>query len=187
MLMIDNKLISDDVLTTYFACDLRKCHGLCCREGDAGAPLEIEELDELDNIQDIVLPYLNDLSKEIILLSGGYTDFKGEFVTRLVNNKDCVYAIVEDGIYKCAIEKAFFNKQIKFRKPISCFLYPIRVTKSNDYYMLNYDVWHICNNALCNGSEHKIILLQFLKEPLIEKFGKDFYDKLKYAYEEFNK
>ncbi len=180
MIVIDKTVISDDIADNYFLCNLDKCKGGCCVEGDLGAPLEKEELTTLDEIYDQIKPFLSDESKKAIEEQGLYVfDDDGEYSTPTLNGKECAYAVYDEkGILKCGIEKAFTEGKSKFRKPISCHLYPIRVTKYDNYHALNYDRWEICLPACELGRKTKLPLYKFLKEPLITKFGKAWYDKL---------
>ncbi len=180
MLQIDDTLVSLDIIERHFICDLAFCKGACCIEGDAGAPLEKHELAELHK----VLPEVwNDLSveaKELINKQGvAYIDSDGETVTSIINGKDCVFTCYDsNGICKCAIEKAYREGRIKFMKPISCHLYPIRITHYNTFKAVNYNRWRICKPAEILGHKERLPLYIFLKEPLIRKFGQEWYDKL---------
>ena len=154
MLQIDDKIISFDVIEKKFVCDITKCKGLCCIEGDSGAPLEDNEIDILIEAYPKVKPYLREISLKTIEEKGIYEiDFEGDKVTTLVDNKECVFIIFEGDVAICAIEKAYFDKKIKFRKPISCHLYPIRVAKYKEFDAVNYDKHEICKSALENGKK----------------------------------
>jgi len=189
MFQIDDKLISDDIFEVNFLCDLSKCNGMCCVEGDSGAPLEDDELKVLEEIYPIIKSYLPEKSVKEIEKQGLYViDRDGDVVTPIINGRECVYAYQdENGIYKCAIEKAYEDGKVEFRKPVSCHLYPIRIKKYNDFYALNYDKQKICNVALIKGKKEKLPLFKFLKEPLIREFGEDFYFEMEIAYEEYYK
>ncbi len=180
MIVVENAVISDDIAENYFVCDLTKCKGACCVEGDLGAPLLTEELPAIEEVYPAVEPYLTEEGKEAIKKQGMYVfDEDGEFSTPTIDGKECAYATYdENGILKCSFEQAFNDKKTKFKKPISCHLYPIRITKYDDYDAVNYDRWEICNPACKLGMELKVPLYKFLKEPLIRKFGKEWYDKL---------
>lgn len=182
MLKIGNTIISLDVIEKSFFCDISKCLGTCCIEGDSGAPLEDGE----EEILEAIYPKIkNDLSsagvREIERQGTSLIDSDGDLVTPLVNKQECVYAIFENNIARCGIEKAFFEERIDFRKPISCQLYPIRVEKYPNFEAVNYNQWHICKAARCLGLEKKVAVFQFLKEPLIRKYGKDWYCELERA------
>ncbi len=180
MIVINKTVLSDDIADNYFICDLNKCKGGCCVEGDLGAPLEEDELPILEEVYEQVKPYLSSESIEAIETQGKYIfDEEGEYSTPTINGKECAYAVYDDrGILKCGIEKAYQDGKSIFRKPISCHLYPIRVTKYDNYHALNYDRWEICLPACELGRKTKLPLYKFLKDPLIRKFGKEWYDKL---------
>ena len=182
MIIINNVLVSEDLIKQKFCCDLTACGGCCCVEGDAGAPLEEEEISELEDYFDIFKVYM--LPEGIAKIeSDGTFDYDGEgnMVTPLINECECAYIYFENNIAKCAIEKAFLNREIPFRKPISCFLYPIRITKLPDYDALNYHAWSICESARRNGMRMNLPVYQFLKMPLIEKYGRDWFKQLEDA------
>jgi hypothetical protein len=184
MKKIDNVLVSDEIKDTYFVCKLSACSGDCCVEGDAGAPLEEEEISILEDYIDEIKPYMIQKGIKEINKNGVFDfDADGTFVTPLVNNRECAFVIVEEGVNYCSIEKAFLDGRIPFRKPVSCHLYPIRISKVGDYTAVNYNKWSICKPALINGKELGVPLYQFLKEPLIRKFGMEWYDKLKDEFE----
>lgn len=180
MIVIDKTVISDDIVDNYFVCDLSKCKGGCCVEGDLGAPLENDELPLLEEIYEQVKPFLSKESIKAIEEQGKYIfDEDGEYSTPTLGGKECVYAVYDErGILKCGIEKAYEKGKTKFRKPISCHLYPIRVTKYDNYHALNYDRWEICLPACELGRKKKLPLYKFLKDPLIRKFGSEWYQKL---------
>lgn len=184
MLQIGKVIVSFDVIQKEFVCDLRNCKGACCIDGDSGAPLEESELKILNKIYKKIKPYLRAEGIEAIEKDGFYTiDSDGDFVTTLVNNKECVYIYFDMGVAKCSIEKAYFEKKIKFRKPISCHLYPIRINKYNKFDAVNYHRNKICNPALLLGSISSVPLYRFLEESIARKYGNKWYQKLKYASE----
>ncbi len=180
MIEIEKTLISDDVLEEKFLCDLKACKGACCVEGDSGAPLEEQELSILDDEYENIKPFLSEEGKIVIEKNGKYElDTDGDHVTPLVRNADCAYVIYDNnGITKCGIEKAYEQGATTFKKPISCHLYPIRLNKYETFTAVNYHEWEICKAAKLCGSKQKLPLVKFLKEPLIRKFGKDWYNKL---------
>jgi hypothetical protein len=180
MIVIGKTVLSDDVVDNYFLCDLNKCKGGCCVEGDLGAPLEQDELPVFDEIYDKIKPYLSEESIKAIEQQGKYVyDEDGEYSTPTINGKECAYAVYDErGILKCGIEKAYEDGKTNFRKPISCHLYPIRVTKYDSYHALNYDRWEICLPACELGRKTKLPLYKFLKDALIRKFGEEWYQKL---------
>lgn len=186
MLQIDNTVISFDVLEKYFFCDLSKCLGECCIEGDAGAPLEEDEKYILEDILPIIWSDLSPAAQEKIKEQGvSYIDEEGDLVTSIVNGKDCVFTYYETGgLCKCAIEKAFREGKISFYKPISCHLYPIRVKDFGNFSAVNFHKWKICKAAAVLGRKSGVKVYQFLKEPLIRKFGKEWYEQLEIAVNE---
>ena len=179
MILLDNTLVSDDVKSVHFACDLAKCKGACCVDGDAGAPLEEEEISLLEDYIDEIKPFMVPAGiNEIEHLGIFDYDADGKFVTPLVNGMECAYVYMENGIARCAIEKAFSEKKIPFPKPLSCHLYPVRIDHLRHGDGLNYHKWHICNKALENGMKLKMPLYIFLEEALIRKYGRNWYNKL---------
>ncbi|MDR0712277.1 MAG: DUF3109 family protein [Prevotellaceae bacterium] len=184
MLQIDDKIISTDLLTSAFCCDLNVCAGVCCVYGDSGAPLEQNEKKilqrELPNFYD----YLNPKGRTAISNQGvAVCDDDGDLVTPLVaDGEECAYAYFsEEGVCLCAIEKAFLEHKTAYRKPISCHLYPIRVRQLGDNLALNYDRQSMCQCACSKGKEENIPVFRFLKEPIIRRFGKGFYEQLEAA------
>jgi hypothetical protein len=180
MLQIGNTLISLDLFDQQFCCDLSHCHGACCIEGDSGAPLELDEIAELENILPVIWEDLSGKAKEVIERQGvAYADNEGEMVTSIVNGKDCVFTCYNDkGICQCAVEKAWRAGKISFMKPVSCHLYPIRTKKYPSYTAVNYQEWTICSGARLLGKQSGITVYEFLKEPLIRKFGPEWYKEL---------
>lgn len=183
MIAIDNVLLSDQIVSEAFVCDLTACKGACCVDGDAGAPLDKSELQKIDEVIDVVMPYLNDISKKEIQTQGRYVyDREFGWVTPTIKSKVCVYGIVDsNGIVKCGIEQAFLEGKITWKKPISCHLFPIIVKKSSkgDTEYANYEPREDHCKAACSlGKKLKVPVYEFLKEPLIRKFGKDFYKSL---------
>ena len=179
MIAIENTLISEDLLDVKFSCNLSQCKGMCCIEGDAGAPMEQEEIDFLEEHLDIIRPYLTKEGLEEINKYGAFEVFvDGSYVTPLIENKACAYSYIENDIVFCSIEKAYLEKKINFRKPISCYLYPVRIHKYDNYTAVNYHKWDICKTACIEGNDKKTPLFVFLKKPLIAYFGKDWYKAL---------
>jgi len=180
--MINHKgtVISDDIVENYFVCDLLKCKGACCVEGDLGAPLEEDELDILKKEYPKIKPYLTKKGIKEIEKQGKYIlDEDGDYSTPTIGGKECAYAIYDDnGILKCGIEQSFLAGKSKFRKPISCHLYPIRIKKYKAYDAVNYNRWHICSPACEHGEALKVPLYVFLKDALIRKYGKKWYNEL---------
>ena len=183
MIAIDNVLLSDQIINDQFVCDLTSCKGACCVDGDAGAPLSNNELKEVDAVFAQVLPYLRKEGVEEINKQGRYVHNE-EFgwVTPTIHNKICVYGIFDgNGIVKCGIEQAYLDGKTKWKKPISCHLFPIVVKKSKDgtTEFANYQPREDHCKAACSlGKKLKVPVYQFLKEPLERKFGKAFYQTL---------
>ena len=180
MIEVGGVLLHEDVVKENFVCNLNKCKGACCLEGDSGAPLDADELGILDEIYPKVKPFMTAKGIATIEKNGAWVkDFEGDYTTPCVDkNKECAYVIFENGITKCAIEKAFENGATNWKKPISCHLYPIRITKYPEFDVLNYDRWSICSPACSFGTELKVRVHEFLKAPLIRKYGQDWYREL---------
>ncbi len=183
MIAIGKALVSEDVIEKQFVCDLNACKGACCVKGDYGAPLEKEELPIMDEIYEKVKPYLREEGIKAIEKQGKYLLYeKKEWVTPLVKGKECAYTVFEKGIAKCGIEKAYYEGKIEWKKPISCHLYPIRITKQkNGMEAVNYDKWNICNPACKLGDSLKVPVFKFLKDSLIRQYGEDWYKQLEIA------
>jgi hypothetical protein len=179
MINLDHTLISDDLRDVHFCCDLQQCKGACCVEGDAGAPLEEEEISLLEDYIGIIKLFMVPKGIQEVEKTGVFDyDADGKFVTSLVNGNECCYVYLEDDIARCAIEKAFQEKAIPFPKPLSCHLYPIRIKPVGRQDAVNYHKWNICNKALENGMKLKTPLYRFLEEALIRKYGMSWYNKL---------
>jgi hypothetical protein len=183
MIVIDNKLISDEIIEEQFVCDLNKCKGACCVDGDAGAPLQFDELKNIDEVVDIVLPYLNDESKDEINKQGRYVyDKEFGWVTPTINSNVCVYGIIDKkGIVKCGIEQAFIDGKVQWKKPISCHLFPIRisVSENEETEYVNYEPRQdLCKAACSLGKKLKVPVYIFLKDAITRKYGPHFYDTL---------
>lgn len=181
MIAIDDILVSDQVVEEQFVCDLVKCKGGCCVDGDAGAPLEKQELKELNEVYDVLLPYLSEECRIILETEGKYVyDKEFGWVTPTISNGMCAYGIVDQkGIVKCGIEQAYNDGRISWKKPISCHLFPIRIKKTKKAELVNYEPREdLCRAACTLGKKLKMPVYQFLKEPIIRKYGKDFYDAL---------
>lgn len=187
MIQIDDTIIALDVVEESFLCDLSACMGECCVEGDSGAPLETEEVEILKDILPHVWDDLSPAAQAEIEQTGvAYEDTDGEMVTSIVNGKDCVFTYYDEkGICKCAIEKAYKAGKIDFYKPISCHLYPIRIQKYRDFTAVNYHRWRICKAAVALGEKKGLKIYQFLEQPLVRKFGKEWYEQLCIAAEEY--
>jgi hypothetical protein len=191
MLIFDNVIIPDNLFEENFFCNLTLCKGACCIEGNAGAPLSEMEIAVLEDLADAVKPYMTAKGREKIEKNGVFDfDIEGCFVTPLIDEKECVFCVDDEGIARCSIEKAFQTGVLKglsnndnFNKPISCHLYPIRLeTKENGFIELKYHKWDICYYARKKGKETQTSVFDFLKQPLIRKFGETWYENVKNAF-----
>ena len=173
-------LISSDILTERFCCDYEKCKGICCVEGDAGAPVTQDEIAGIEDALDTVWQDLSAQAQSVIDRQGvAYTDQEGDLVTSIVRGKDCVFTCYDGDSCLCALEKAFRAGKTSFCKPVSCALYPIRVKEfGNGVVGLNYNRWKICEDAIKKGQALDLPLYRFLKEPLIRRFGEAWYQEL---------
>lgn len=180
MIEIQDVLVHEDLIRENFVCNLNKCKGICCVEGDSGAPLDVSETAILKDIYPKIKHLLSEKGIKAIEEQGEYvTDVDGDLTTTCVDgNKECAYVLFENGITKCGIEKAYELGLVDWQKPISCHLYPIRITKYPEFEVLNYDRWHICHDACTFGRELKVPVYQFLKTPLIRKYGAEWYQEL---------
>lgn len=179
MLIVDGVLVSDDIVYSQFVCDLSQCQGICCVEGDAGAPLDEEELGILEDLYPAYKPYMTEGGIRAVEQNGFYEyDTDGTLVTPLIKGEACAYIYYEAGVAKCAIEKAYLLHKTPFRKPISCHLYPIRIKSLPGYDALNYHRWHVCEPACSLGKKLNIPVYRFLEEPLVRKYGVEWYQKL---------
>lgn len=187
MIEIDGKIIASDLLTEQFCCDLAVCKGECCVEGDSGAPLEIEEVDELENEYPNYKPYMTAEGIEAVESQGFMVvDIDGDYTTPLIDGAECAYSFKENGITFCAIERAYREGKCGFLKPISCHLYPIRVKHfATGDYGLNIHRWNICKCAFDCGKREGVKLYKAMREPLIRRFGEEFYEALCQAAEMF--
>ena len=189
MYQICDVLISDEVLTERFVCDLEKCMGACCIEGDAGAPVDLDEIMQIEEVLPVIWDQLSIPARKVINKQGvAYSDPEGQLVTSIVNGKDCVFTCYDEkgGCY-CALEKAYREGKTKFYKPLSCHLYPIRHKKVGDLDALNYHRWDVCKAAVLLGEQLDVRVYEFLKEPLIRKFGEEWYHELEDAVVELKK
>lgn len=187
MIEIDGKIIASDLLTEQFCCDLAVCKGECCVEGDSGAPLEIEEVDELENEYPNYKPYMTAEGIEAVESQGFMVvDIDGDYTTPLIDGAECAYSFKENGITFCAIERAYREGKCGFLKPISCHLYPIRVKHfATGDYGLNIHRWNICKCAFDCGKREGVKLYKAMREPLVRRFGEEFYEALCQAAEMF--
>jgi hypothetical protein len=180
MLSIENTLISDDLVEENFVCNLAKCKGKCCVEGEAGAPLEQDEVDYLKKHIDKITPFLTPAGVKAIKKQGVFVKGNdGDLETPLVEGQECAYTLFTDtGVASCGIEKAHQQGVIDFQKPISCHLYPVRIKNYNELTAVNYHSWDICSDACDFGQSLKIPVYQFVKAALIRKFGQPWYQAL---------
>jgi hypothetical protein len=184
MIAIDKTLISEDVFEKKFVCDLNACKGACCVAGDSGAPLDKDELRLLDSVVEKVKPYMAPKGIKAIKKHGAYViDSDGDYTTTLVSDgAECAFVYFDEtNTAKCAIEKAYYDGAISWKKPISCHLYPIRISKFKGYDAVNYNTWDVCKPACECGKKLDVPVYKFLKEPLIRKYGKDWFRKLEKA------
>ena len=190
MLQIQDVVVSFDVLKEKFLCDLSACKGACCIEGDAGAPVELDEVEKLEEVLPLIWDELSSEARAVIDKQGvAYVDQEGELVTSIVNGKDCVFTCYDEkGCCYCAIEKACREGKTDFLKPVSCHLYPIRLVKlSNGMTGLQYHRWEICRAAEVLGAAKGEPLYKTLKTPLIRRFGEAFYEELEVCEAELRK
>jgi hypothetical protein len=183
MIVINNKLVSDEIIEEQFVCDLNKCKGGCCVDGDAGAPLSKEELVHLNEVYEAVLPYLDEENKKELQRQGRYVyDDEFGWVTPTIQSKVCVYGITDlNGIVKCGIEQAYNDGKVSWKKPISCHLFPIRVqlSKNKETEYVNYEPREdLCSAACSLGKKLKVPVYVFLKDALVRKYGIEFYETL---------
>lgn len=179
MFQVGNAIVSDEILENEFVCNLSACKGQCCVDGDAGAPLDKEETAILDQIYDKVKPYLRQEGIASIENQGKWIIGEdGDFETPLVNGSECAYVIFDGKTALCAIEQAYNEGVVDYKKPISCHLYPIRIKEYSQFSAVNYHHWHICDDACSLGKELEVPVYKFLKGPLIRKFGEDWYEEL---------
>lgn len=179
MLRIGDTIFSLDIFEKKFKCDLPECLGNCCRYGDSGAPLTDEEVIILDQIWPEVKPFLRSEGVSEIESAGtSVVDFENDRVTPLVENEECAYALLEDNVFLCGIEKAWSEGKISFRKPVSCHLFPVRIRQYKDFRAVNYQELPICRSARECGTDEGVSLYEFLKDPLIRVFGTDLYEDL---------
>lgn len=189
MLQIQDTLVTLDIVERFFCCDLSQCLGECCIEGDAGAPLTQEEKEKIESILPEIWDDLLPSARSAINEGGvAYNDIEGELVTQIVDGKNCAFSYYgENGLCLCAIEKAYREGRIDFYKPISCHLYPVRIKEYKDFTAVNYHRWKICKCAEVLGRAKGIRVYEFLKEPLIRRFGKDWYEELEMTCKEYLK
>jgi hypothetical protein len=185
MLQIGKAIISLDIIQKQFCCDLDKCKGACCVDGDSGAPITPEEARQIEQMYPAFREYLSENNIGEIKKQGfSVVDGDGDLVTPIIENNECVFTFTDEaGITKCAIEKAYFDKNTNFRKPVSCHLFPIRITEYKRFDAVNYQELDICKPGRLCGKSDGMPLWKYLKEPLIRKFGSQWYEELTYAAE----
>lgn len=187
MIRIGDAVVSLDVIERFFCCDLTDCKGACCIEGDAGAPITEEEEKALKASLPFVKEYLPPQAMQVIEAQGvSYTDMEGDLVTSVIGNRDCVFCTYSaDGICLCALEKAFNDGKMPYVKPVSCHLYPVRITRYPNFTAVNYDRRKLCRGAEKKGAELKVRVYRFLEAPLIRYFGQEWYDELSFVAAEY--
>ncbi len=180
MIIVDQAVITDDIKEQLFVCNLESCKGACCVEGELGAPLEKDELATLEQEYDKIAPFLTEQGRAAIQEQGKYVlDFEEDYSTPTIDGRECAYALYdESGTLKCGIEQAWQAGKTTFRKPISCHLYPLRITQYDHYDAINYHNWHICHAACSLGQSLGVPLYRFLKDALIRKYGEAWYGRL---------
>jgi hypothetical protein len=180
MILLENTIVSEDILEKNFICNLSACKGACCIEGDSGAPITQDELGILEAELENIKPYLTAVSLEAIKTQNFWEkDTDGDLVTTCLPTGECNFSLRDEaGMLKCGIEQAYRDGKASIQKPLSCHLYPIRISNVGEFEALNYHRWDICKPACKLGEEHKVAVYQFLKEPLIRKFGADWYNEL---------
>lgn len=180
MIQIQDTILTDDIFEQHFICDLCKCKGQCCVDGESGAPLTQEEHENILRILPEIWADLSPKAQDLINKQGiSYVDYDGELVTSIINGEECVFTFFDaDGVCKCAIDRAYREGRIDVQKPISCHLYPIRLQEFADFTAVNYHRWSVCKPAVALGKKEGVPLYQFLKEPLIRKFGQEWYTEV---------
>lgn len=175
---VNDVLVRSEILEIPFSCDLKKCKGACCTlESDLGAPIRKEEIDEIKNILPVIKEYISKEHIDEIEQNGFYEIKENQLLLKSINERDCVFSFYEKDVAKCAIEKAYFDGKVKYRKPISCHLFPIRVSDfSGD--VLRYEKFSECAPALEKGKENNVTITEFCKDSLIRLYGEEWYNKL---------
>lgn len=187
MLQINDTLVSLDIIEKKFCCDIKFCKGACCIEGDSGAPLEQTEVLQIEKHIERIKPYLQREGVEVLEKTGVFViDSDGDMVTPLIDGKECAFTIFNEGIAQCGIELAWQKGHSALRKPISCWLYPVRISKFKTFSAVNYHQWDICKHAVLKGNEENTPLYIFLKEPLTKQFDVEWYKQLTIAADHMN-
>ena len=187
MVEIEDKIISDELFEKKFVCDLQKCKGGCCVEGDSGAPLKSKEIKEIATNLSIIKSEMSTKGLNAIKNNDfHYVDSDGDKVTKLVDGKECVFVVFDkNNIAKCSIESAYRKNKINVNKTISCHLYPVRVKKYDSFTAVNVDSWHVCKPACECGTELNVPVFKFLKDAIVRSWGLDFFHHLDSVYNEF--
>lgn len=187
MFQLGKTIVSEEILEKDFVCNLSACKGACCIDGEAGAPLEKEETTILEDIYPKIKPYLRKKGIEAIEKQGAFvTNEYGEFETPLIDGKDCAYVIFDKNkTALCAIEEAYNQGDVTWKKPVSCHLYPIRVKDYSEFSAVNYHKWEICDDACTLGKELQVPVYKFVKQALVRKFGQNWYDELEKVAEKY--
>ena len=180
MIQIQHTILSKNIFDVCFICNLAKCKGQCCIEGTSGAPITREEFQQINEILPIIWDELSDEAQQLIEKQGiAYTDVDGELVTSIINGAECVFTYTDaDDVCKCVIDTAFREGRVAVQKPISCHLYPIRLKEYDGFTAVNYDKWSVCQSAVRLGRKEGVALYQFLKEPLVRRFGEEWYNEV---------
>lgn len=188
MFQLGKTIVSEDILSKDFVCNLTACKGACCVNGDAGAPLSLEETKILEEIYPKVKPFLRKEGIAVIEAKGtSVVGTDGDLETPLIDGKDCAYVIYDGKTALCGIEQAYNQGEIQWKKPVSCHLYPIRVKDFTEFAAVNYDRWDICDPACSLGQELEVPIYKFVKEALVRRFGEDWYLELEKVAEELKK
>lgn len=179
MILLNDTLISEEIIENQFVCNLDKCKGACCVQGDRGAPIDDNDRLSIEKNFNSIKSFMNPEFLKDVESNGFYEiDDDGEMVTTCQPTGECNFVVYQNGMAACAIENAYAAGMSDYKKPISCHLYPARVKKLSEYTVVNYHNWHICSDACQLGAELKVPVYQFLKEPLIRKFGQEWFDEL---------
>ncbi len=189
MVEIKDTLVSFDIFTECFCCDLKRCHGACCVEGDAGAPLDIDEIVDMEEAAELFTDEMSEKARNVVDEEGvAYIDPEGQMVANIVNDKDCIFATDDgNGCTICIIDRAYRDGRTEIQKPLSCELYPIRLGKVGGMTAVNFHKWDICKDACKLGKELKMPAFRFLKKPLIRAFGQEWWDECELVYSELKK
>jgi len=179
MFIIGNTIVSEAIIEQNFVCNIEKCKGACCIEGDQGAPIDAEDIEKINEHMLAIKPYMSEKGKKLLADKGFYEiDPDGDKVTTCLPTGECVFVVYENGNLACAIQRANAEKNFDYPKPISCHLYPIRVSNFKQYDALGYHEWQLCSPACTLGNQLKVQVYKFLEEPLVRKYGRDWWAEL---------